>query len=405
MKIAYFDCFSGAAGDMILASMIDAGVPVELFEDMIRQLGLEHVSLSATRVKRHSLAAMHVDVRIGEAAPRKHRHLRHILEIIDAAGLPPSVKQRAGSIFQRLAECEAAVHNTTIEKVHFHEVGAADAIVDVVGACVGLAHLQIDEVICSPIPTGSGSVQCEHGVMPIPAPATALLLRGAPLAACDEPGELCTPTGAAILTTIAPRFGPPPAQRLERVGVGAGTREGVTRPNVMRVLLGTSEGPGSADGLEHDTVVVLEAQMDDAPGQVLAFACERLLQAGALDAWLTPIVMKKGRPGQMLSVLARPHDALELEMLLLAETTTLGVRRVAAQRGKLQRSIESIQTRFGPMRLKVARRGAQVLRAWPEYDDCAAAARAAGTPLQAVQQEVLRDWWARHADAGGGQRG
>lgn len=397
MRMAYFDCFSGVAGDMTLAALLDAGLPIAVLHDTLARLRLPGVSLRSQQVKRHGIAATHVRVEIDASQPKKHRHLHHIVQIIDAADLPAPVAENAKAVFRRLAEAEAQVHQSTIEKVHFHEVGAADAIVDIVGACAGLHALGVERVACSPVPTGNGVVTCEHGVMPVPAPATALLLRGLPLARCDEMGELTTPTGAALVATLAREFGPLPAMKLAAVGVGAGTREGTTRANILRILIGETDANGApADAgtpaLERETVVVLEAQVDDSTPQALAYACERLLAGGALDAWIVPIVMKKGRPGHLVGVLAPPGAAAALEALLLEQTSTFGVRQYFAQRGKLARCHETVETAFGAIRVKIGRRGAAVLHAWPEYDDCAAAAERHGAALPAVQQAALRAW-------------
>lgn len=388
VRCGYFDCFSGAAGDMILAALIHAGCPLADLQALIARLKLPGVALAADRVKRHGLAATHVRVEIPERQTT-HRHLPDILRIIDGAGLSPLTTQRATRIFQRLADAEAEVHGIGPEQVHFHEVGAADAIVDIVAACAGIELLGLERIECSSIPTGQGTVTCAHGVIPVPAPATAVLLKGVPLAPCDEPAELITPTGAAILTTLAERFGPPPAMRIESIGYGAGSRAGQTRPNLLRLLVGELEPEVSG---ERDRVVVLETEIDDAPGQNIAYACECLLSAGALDVYVVPITMKKGRPGQLLTVLCRPDDADTLETLLFRETTTLGVRRRECGRVKLARELVAVETRFGPLRVKVGKRGGQTLQAWPEYEDCAAAARQAGVPLREVQQEALRAW-------------
>lgn len=402
MRIAYFDCFSGIAGDMVLGALVGAGVPIDALRDVTRRLGLAEVSLHAESVRRHGLSATRVRVVVDPTTPKKHRHLSNIAAIIDTAGLSPGVAGQAKAVFRRLAEAEAAVHGTSVEKVHFHEVGAADAIVDVVCACAGLAHLGVERCLCSPIPTGQGSVTCEHGVMPVPAPATTLLLQGVPIAATDEPGELATPTGVAIATTLAAEFGGVPAMTLRAVGVGTGAREGKTRPNLLRVLVGDRASGTAGDGDECDTVTVLETHVDDCTGQVLAHACERILQSGALDAYFLPIQMKKGRPGQLLTVLCRPADAERIEALLFAETTTFGIRRHECRRSKLARERVAVATRFGPIRVKVGRRGGAVVQAWPETDDCVAAARGAGASLREVQQEALRRWAERDHDAGDG---
>lgn len=387
MRIGYFDCFCGAAGDMILGALVDAGCPLPALQETVAALKLPGVSLSAEKVDQKGIAAMRVTVAVGPEPRKKHRHLPEIVSIIDRAGLKPRVADGAKTIFGRLAEAEATVHNTAVEKVHFHEVGAADAIVDIVCACAGLAQLEIERVICSPIPTGRGTVTCEHGVMPIPAPATTLLLKGVPLADCDEPGELTTPTGAAILTTLADRFGPLPPMCIEAAGYGAGTRTGRTRANFLRLIIGDTDAQESR---ETDAVCLLEAQVDDATGQVVAYACERLLEDGALDAYVVPIIMKKGRPGQLLTVLCRPDDVAALEAVMFRETTTLGIRRHACQRTKLARELVSVESRYGPIRVKIASQGGATLRVWPEYEDCAAAARRGAVSLRDVQQAALK---------------
>ncbi|MFO0838829.1 MAG: nickel pincer cofactor biosynthesis protein LarC [Phycisphaerae bacterium] len=393
MRIGYFDCFGGIAGDMLLAAAMDAGCPLDFLQGIAARLNLPGVTLSAERVKRRGVSCTHVMVHVPPAAQKKHRHLPQIFEIIDRAGLDRELASRAKSVFAHLAQAEATVHGTTPEKVHFHEVGAADAIIDIVCGCAAVRQLGVDEIVCSPIPTGVGTLTCEHGVMPVPAPATANLLRGVPLAPCDEPDEMTTPTGAALATTLAARFGPPPAMRITSIGYGAGTREGTTRPNFFRLILGEAS---DAPTPESDVVTVLEAEVDDATGQSLAFACERLLQAGALDAYLVPIIMKKGRPGCLITALARPEDATKLEAQILRETTTFGVRRHDAQRAKLARRHVRVATAFGEIRVKEGRAADRVIHAWPEYEDCAAAAREAGVGLDVVQRAAL-DAWARDA--------
>lgn len=392
MRIAYFDCFSGVAGDMTLAALVDAGCPFEVLAELPARLGLADVSVARQAVKRHGLAATHIIVHVPESAKKGHRHLPQILRQIDAAGLPAPVAERASAVFRRLAEAEAAAHGTTLDKVHFHEVGAADAIVDIVGACAALHAMQIERIFCAPIPTGHGTVQCEHGLMPVPAPATANLLRGFPIAASDEPGELCTPTGAALMTTLATTFGPAPELMLEHVGVGAGTREGKTRPNILRVLIGELAGGLTGDA---DVVTVLECQVDDLPGQVLGYTCGRLLDAGAVDVYVTPIVMKKGRPGHLLTVLASPGAVASLEGVIFAETGTLGIRRSVAARTKLPRRHVTVATAYGDVRVKVA--GADDSQAWPEFEDCRAAAETHHVALREVQQAALAAWRARKA--------
>ncbi len=396
MRIAFFDCFSGASGDMILAACIDAGLDVDRLREQIALLDLEGFRIDARKVRKQGFAATQVQVVLEPNTPKPHRHLKHIVELIDRSRLPESVRRRARDVFARLAQAEAAVHGTTIEKVHFHEVGAIDAIVDIVGACLALDLLGIERVFVSAIPPGSGSVRCDHGVMPVPAPATAELLKGVPLASCDEPGELITPTGAAILTTLSAGFGPMPAMTLERVGIGAGQREGQTRPNILRLVVG--QAVEAVESGETDEILVLQANLDDVTGQVLGHVCEKLLEAGALDVFTTPIYMKKNRPATEISVLAPRAARGAMEDILFAETTTFGIRSHPVHRSKLNRSIETVKTEVGEIRIKVGRRGDRVVRVSPEFEDCRHAARQSGRSLLEVM-ELARRAWQQQADA------
>ncbi len=392
MKIGYFDCFSGAAGDMILGALVAAGLPPDTLRAELAKLGLEGYELHIGRINKQGFDA--TSVKVDRTGDPGHRHLQDITDIIDASPLPSAVKQTATTIFTRLAQAEAKVHGTSVEDVHFHEVGAVDAIVDVVGAAIGVHHLRFDRIVCSPIPTGSGTVRCEHGVLPIPAPATAELLTGVPLALCDEIGELLTPTGAAILTTLAHAFGPMPAMTLDRCGVAAGTRDGKERPNLLRLFVGQD-----AVTDQTDEIVILEANLDDATGEQIGFAFDALFAAGALDVFTTPIMMKKNRPAVLLSVLTSPDKQAACEEVLFAETTTFGIRRHRCTRQKLSRSEEAVETRFDRIRVKVGRRGDRVMIVSPEYDDCARAARAHGVPMREVMSEARRAWHAAHEAA------
>lgn len=392
MKLAYFDCFSGASGDMVLGALLDAGLPADALREDLAKLNLADYSLDVQKIKKQGFAATKVNVLM--TGKPGHRHLKNIVEILDKSSLSDAVRNQARAVFTRLAEAEAAAHNSTIERVHFHEVGAVDAIVDVVGAVASLHRLGIARVECSPIPTGHGTVKCEHGIMPVPAPGTAALLKGIPILATDELGELTTPTGAAILTTLSQRFGPLPGMKLAAIGYGAGTRDGQTRPNLLRVLIG--EAADATAGAESDEVVILEANLDDTTPQAVGFVTDRLIEAGALDVASTPITMKKSRPGIKLSVIAPPPLADALEGILFLETTTFGVRRYNCRRTTLARTIDSVETRFGPIRVKVGRRAGQVIIASPEFDDCAAAARKYAAPLREVMDEARRAW---HTDA------
>jgi hypothetical protein len=384
MKLAYFDCFAGAGGDMIVASLLDAGCDFEALRAMLARLGLEGYDLSVEQVRRGGLAGTRFNVRpqpphgdgaaghhVRDDHEHPHRRLADILEMIDRAGLPTRAADRARRVFERLAAAEAKVHRISTEEVHFHEVGAVDSIIDIVGAAVALELLGIDRVLCSPIPLGSGTVACEHGLMPVPAPATAELMRGLPVRDVRIEGEATTPTAAAFFAALSEGFGPLPPMDVRAIGYGAGTREGTAMPNLLRVFVGEMADEGSAD-----SVVELSANVDDCSGEVLGAAMEALLSAGALDAWANPIVMKKSRPAWQISVLARPADADEMERILFAQTTTFGVRRGAWSRRKLHRSHQAVETPYGPVRVKVGRLAGRVVTASPEFEDCRRAAEA-----------------------------
>ncbi len=394
MRIGYFDCFCGASGDMILGALLASGLSEDELRIDLGALPVDGWELAIRKIDKKGFAATKVDVAV--TAPQPHRHLRDIAELIDHARLPPSIKSRSMRIFERLAEAEAAVHGTTPDKIHFHEVGAVDAIVDVVGAVAGIHRLGLERIVCSPIPTGSGTVRCEHGTLPVPAPATVALLVGVPLAACDEPGELTTPTGAAVLTTLADACGPIPPMRIVRAGFGAGSREGRHRPNLLRMLVGESLDPSHAGAPEEDEVIVLEANLDDTTGEQVGHAFDALFDAGALDVFATPVTMKKNRPGVQLSVIVAEPEAADCEDVLFRETTTFGVRRHRCKRRKLARESESVHTRFGAIRLKIGRRGGRAVIASPEYDDCARASRESGVALRDVMFEAERVWRAKH---------
>jgi len=393
MKIGYFDCFSGASGDMILGALIGAGLDQDVLRRELNKLPVSGYALDIRPIKKQGFAAVKVDVTLS-AAPG-HRHLGHIVKLIADSTLSQGVKDRAIRIFTRLAEAEAAVHGSTVDKVHFHEVGAVDAIVDVVGAAIGVEMLGLERIVCSPIPVGSGTVTCDHGVMPIPAPGTAELLKGVPLASCDEPGELTTPTGAAILTTLADGFGAMPPMTIESCGYGAGSREGKTRPNLLRLfVVRIGEAPA-----ESDQVTLLETNLDDTTGEQIGCATEALFTAGALDVFTTPIFMKKNRPGVLLSVIAPMEKAAACVDILFAQTNTFGVRQHECRRAKLHRECRTVSTRYGDIRMKVGSRGGRTMIASPEYEDCVAAARQHGVPLRDVMFEAQRLWRQSQGDA------
>jgi len=386
MTIAYFDCFSGAGGDMIVASLVDAGADANALREGLAALNVGGYSLSIERVNKQGFAATRFHVELDGNEKYPHRHLKDIVKILTASKLSKRVKRNAGRIFERLAEAEARVHGTAVEEVHFHEVGAVDAIVDVVGAALALEMLGVERIICSPIPTGSGTIECDHGVMPVPAPATAELLRGIPLAACDEVGELVTPTAAAVLTTLASTFGPIPAMTLSSIGYGAGTRDGQKIPNVLRVFLGQA-----TEGGDTDRITVLETNLDDASPELVSHCMERLLNEGALDVYAVPIHMKKSRTGVVVVVLCEPGQASAMERILFAETTTFGIRRFQADRTKLRRRHETVTTRFGEIRMKIGE-AEGVATVSPEYEDCKAAAVEHGVALREVIAAANQAW-------------
>jgi pyridinium-3,5-bisthiocarboxylic acid mononucleotide nickel chelatase len=371
-RICYFDAFSGLSGDMLVGSLADAGADPETITEALNSIQMG-ATFSFERVKRRELGAMKFRVAVEETA--KHRHLPGILKMIDRAEMVPRAKDRAAAVFQRLAEAEAGVHETPIEKVHFHEVGAADSIADIVGACLGLELLGVENIFCSPINVGSGTVNTEHGVLPVPAPATAALLRDRPIYARGPALELTTPTGAAVITTLAAGFGAMPAMNVASIGYGAGDKDFKEHANVLRVMVGTLSG-----ATEATTVSVLEANLDDSTPQVVAFAVEKLLDAGALDATLTSIQMKKGRPGVLLRVIAAPERREDLARLIFAETSTLGLRIYMAERRVQAREWVVVETAHGKIRVKVGGDGSFA----PEYEDCRAIAFSSGVPLKQV---------------------
>ncbi len=372
MKICYLDAFSGLSGDMLVGALAHAGADQAAIADAIHSLeaGAE---VSFEPVKRRGIGALKFHVKIEET--KKHRHLHHILEMIAKAALPERTKAHVSAVFQRLGEAEAAVHQVGIEKVHFHEVGAADSIADIVGACLAFELLGVQRIGCSPVNVGSGTVETEHGTLPVPAPATARLLLDKPIYARGPAMELTTPTGAAVVTTLAESFGAMAPMRVQSSGYGAGSRDFPQHANVLRALVGED-----ARASEATTVAVIEANVDDSTPQVLAYALERLMEAGALDASLQHLIMKKGRPGILLQVIAKPEDRERLMALLFAETTTLGVRFHDAERRVQERDWVEVRTSHGAVRIKVSGDGAFA----PEYEDCRKLALATGTPLKQI---------------------
>jgi pyridinium-3,5-bisthiocarboxylic acid mononucleotide nickel chelatase len=376
MKICYLDAFSGISGDMTVGALIDAGADAQALMQSLEALGTG-AKFEAEKTKRRGIAASKFRVLGGDG--KTHRHLKHILEMIQKSGIADRAKQNASAVFQRLGEAEAKVHDIPIEKVHFHEVGAVDSICDIVGACVGLDLLDIGAVYCSPVNVGSGTVKTEHGVLPVPAPATSELLTGKPIYARGPSLELTTPTGAAIAATLATEFGALPPMNVVANGYGAGDYDFPEHANVLRVLIG-----GTTGAEESTTVAVLEANIDDSTPQVLGYAMERLFDAGALDVTLASVLMKKSRPGTLLSVIARPEDRENLARIMFEETSTLGLRIHSAERRVKARRFVEIATPHGPVRIKISENGSFA----PEYEDCRKLARESGVPLKQILTEA-----------------
>jgi uncharacterized protein (TIGR00299 family) protein len=448
MRIAYLDCFSGISGDMFLGALVDAGVSPKLLEDTVAALDIG-ARLEISRVLRGGISATKVDVYAngekdlprevfweqqehdhgdshehhhhdheetvwgrGSAPPRtghspvptQHRHehgrsLTEIRQIIEKAAIGSTAKAIAIRIFEALGEAEAEIHGTSVEQVHFHEVGAVDAMVDIVCAAVGAESLAVEEWVCSPLNVGGGTVKCAHGTLPVPAPATLTLLRDAPVYSSGPQVELVTPTGAAIVKTLSRRFASFPAMKIEKAGYGAGTRDFPEHPNLLRLTIGeampadgASTSPSASPSTLNDRITVLEANLDDLSPQVLAYAMERLLAEGALDVFSVPVQMKKSRPGALLTVLAKMEDANRLTRLIFAETTTLGVRRREEQRQTLSRRWETVDTTWGPVRIKIANMNGTVSNYAPEYEDCRTLAEAQHVPLRTVMQEAIQQY-------------
>jgi uncharacterized protein (TIGR00299 family) protein len=394
MKIAYFDCFAGASGDMIVGALIDAGVDFAILKEELKKLHLHGYRLRVSKTTKSGLAAVKFDVELleehdhgrGRGRRHPHRNLKDIIQIIEASGLSESVKDKSKAIFLRLAEAEAEVHACPVDEIHFHEVGAVDAIVDIVGSVIGLDALGVGEIRASKLHLGSGFVDCAHGRLPVPPPAVVELLKGIPVYSMDVKGELVTPTGAAILSTLAAGFGPFPDMRIEKTGYGAGFKD-LSIPNVLRIVIGES-GPAP----EQDRIQMIETNIDDMNPQFYEYIMEKLFSEGARDVFLTPIIMKKSRPGLVLSVLATEDRIEALTEILLRETTTLGVRiSDFRKRMILGREIVPLKTPWGEVRVKIRSLSESERTVAPEYEDCKRIARERGLPIQAVFDAVRRE--------------
>ena len=398
-KVLYFDCFSGASGDMILGALIDAGLPLEELRAAVGSLALDGVTLEAERVDRAGVGATKFRVRGADEGHGHHDHHAHhhqadhhahhehghrglsaICALVDRSALSEPAKDRARRLFRRLAETEAAIHRQPVEAIHLHEVGAVDSIIDIAGAVFGLEWVGADRIVSSPLNVGSGTVRCAHGVLPVPAPATTRLVAGVPVYSSGVEAELLTPTGALLVTDYAEQYGPLPALRVRQVGYGAGDRDLAGTPNVVRVVIGDD---GAAGNLQR--VVVIESEIDDMNPQIFGVLMDRLHAAGALDVFYAPIQMKKNRPGTLVSIVALPADREALAGLLFRETTTIGVRFQEMDRERLERERVTVETPLGPVRFKLAARNGDLVNASPEFDDCLRLAERHDLSVKAVQ--------------------
>ena len=382
MKTAYFDCMFGVSGDMILGALTACGVPIDVLINELGKLGVDGFKLEEKKVIRSGISAVHVDVQTEHQ--HEHRHLRQIKDIIGSSSLSDKIKDNSIRIFTRLAEAEATVHGTSPEKIHFHEVGALDAIIDVVGSCIGLDYLQVDRVVSSSLSFGSGTVTCAHGVMPVPVPAVVELTKGIPVVRTTRKGELTTPTGAAVVTTLASSYGFLENFVSDASGYGAGSRESEEHPNVLRITIGKTTHPA-----QEDHSVLIETNIDNMNPEIFGYLSDMLLKAGAKDVFMIPIYMKKGRPGTLLSILTDESLKETILSIIFSETTTLGVRISRVSRKILKRESRTIETEFGPVLVKVANvNGAE--RFAPEYDECVRIAREKRIPLVTVYDIVRK---------------
>ena len=395
MQTIYFDCFSGISGDMAIGALIDAGANFEELRDQLATLNVPGYALAIEKVKKHGIAGTKFHVYIHDPEPH-HRRLRDLEALLRASRLEAHIQERVLAVFTRLAEAEATIHHTTIDEVHFHEVGAVDSIVDITGSVIGLQGLGVQRVLASAVNVGAGFVRAAHGVLPVPAPATAELLKGAPTYARGQDGELTTPTGAALLATLAEGFGPLPSMRVEHIGYGAGTKDLAQAPNLLRVFIGEDSTGGDAD-----LITVLEVNLDDMNPEWFEHAQEQLFTQGALDVFYTPIFMKKNRPATKLTVLCETGMVDVAVDTLFRETSTFGVRTYEVRRSKLQRFSQTVDTPYGPIAVKIGQWRGQVTQISPEYESCRQAAGRCGVPLKEIYQAA--ETRARAALAAAGQ--
>ncbi len=390
MRIAYFDCFAGAGGDMIVAAMLDAGLDAEFLKAQLATLGLDGLDIQISQTKRAGLRALSFVPKAPDQ--RHHRNLAQITEIINQSRIDQKAREIAIAVFNKLAVAEGAVHGKDPGEIHFHEVGALDSIVDIVSAAIGLAALKIDKVYCSALSVGGGTVKCSHGLMPVPAPATAELIKTVPIVAGPIQAELLTPTAAAILTTVVEQFGALPAMKIETIGCGAGTLESKEFPNILRLIIGQATEDGRANA---DSVCVLQTNIDDTSGELVGSVTDKLFKNNALDVFITPIYMKHNRPAVQMSVICELKDVGQLEQIIFKQGVTFGIRKQILQRSKLAREFVSVRTEYGEIRIKVGMLDGEVVNAKPEFSDCVEAAKkhnvAVKTVLDATMSAYKKD--------------
>ena len=384
MKIAYFDCFAGAGGDMIAAAMLDAGLGAEFLKAQLATLGLKKLDIKLTKTSRAGLQAMTFVPVVGEQ--QQHRNLEQITEIISQSKISEQAKKTAITIFTKLAQAEAVVHNKDPQDICFHEIGAIDSIVDIVSASIGLEAIGVEKVYCSALSVGGGTVKCAHGLLPVPAPATAELLKGIPIIGGPIQSELLTPTAAAILTTIVEKFCPLPAMKIETIGYGAGALQSEEFPNVLRLILGQTVTPDLENA---DSVCLLETNTDDISGELLGFITENLFESGALDVFTTPIYMKQNRPAVQISVICKIEDVQRLERVIFEQGLTFGIRKQILQRSKLARNFVTVQTGFGKIKIKTGSLDGKVVNAKPEFSDCRLAAKKHNVSVKTVLDAAI----------------
>ena len=380
MLTAYIDCVAGASGDMLLGALVDVGLPLDDLRSKLALLHLEGFNLETQEVQKNHIRATHLKVHVTDK--KTERHVPEMLEIIRSSDLPENTQTKAIEIIQKLGEIEARIHGTSLDEVHLHELGGIDTIVDIVGFIIGLELLNINELIVSPLPIGRGFIQSTHGKFPLPAPATLELLKGVPVYGLEIDKELVTPTGAALLTSLASSFGPFPTMELKAIGYGAGSRD-LPIPNVLRVMIGKRDIQYSA---QIDRLILLATNIDDMNPEIYEHLMERLFEAGALDISLFPIQMKKNRPGTMLQVLANPEQAHELKQIIYQETSTLGIRQQQVERECLNRRFETVETIYGPVQMKIADLGEGKIKYSPEYEACKALAKKLDLPIQVIMK-------------------